>query len=445
MASTAPLPTQDYPQAERLDLVERLPESEPTHDVADPYRWLEDDASEATQAWSAAQDELLAEHRARWAGREHAARPGHRAARRRRGQRAGLARRAAVRDPPRRPGRSTRVLLVVDGDGTERVLLDPMAIDPSGATTLDSWQPSKEGHLLAYQLSEGGREESVLRVMDVATGELVDGPIDRARYSPVAWLPGGEAFYYVRRIDTAHLPADEQQYHRRVWLHRVGTEPGRRRAGLRRGPGEDELLRRVGVDGRALAQRHRLGRHGAAQRPVAGRPGRQLARGAGAGRRPGQRRGRPDQPVASAATAAATCSPTGTPRAAGSRSSTRPRPAYEHWVDLIPQDDEAVLEGFAVLDGPQLEQPRCASSPGPGTRSSELTVHDLATGDRIGEVPLPGVGSVGGLTEHPEGGHEAWIGYTDSVTPEQRAALRRADRRDDDVGDRAGLGRRARR
>src|SRR4029079_9138013 len=42
------------------------------------------------------------------------------------------------------------------------------------------------------------------------------------RYSPVAWLPGGEAFYYVRRIDTAHLPADEQQYHRRVWLHRVG-------------------------------------------------------------------------------------------------------------------------------------------------------------------------------------------------------------------------------
>ena len=53
-----------------------------------------------------------------------------------------------------------------------------MEIDPSGLTTLDSWQPSKEGDLLAYQLSEGGTEESVVRVMDVVTGDVVDGPID---------------------------------------------------------------------------------------------------------------------------------------------------------------------------------------------------------------------------------------------------------------------------
>ena len=50
--------------------------------------------------------------------------------------------------------------MTVDPDGTERVLLDPIAIDPSGLTTLDTWQPSKEGDLLAYQLSEGGTEES---------------------------------------------------------------------------------------------------------------------------------------------------------------------------------------------------------------------------------------------------------------------------------------------
>ena len=77
------------------------------------------------------------------------------------------------------------VLLTVDPDGTERVLVDPMALDPTGATTLDAWQPSKEGHLLAYQLSEGGTEESVLRVMDVATGERRRRP-DR----PGALLPG---------------------------------------------------------------------------------------------------------------------------------------------------------------------------------------------------------------------------------------------------------------
>ena len=139
-----------------------------------------------------------------------------------------------------------------------------MAVDPSGATTLDSWQPDHEGRLLAYQLSEGGREESVLRVMDVATGADVDGPIDRCRYTAVAWLPGGGAFYYSRRLAPDAVPAGEDQYHRRVYLHQVGT------------PASDDVLIfgdgldktnyygvSVSRDGRWLVD-HRLGRHRAA-------------------------------------------------------------------------------------------------------------------------------------------------------------------------------------
>ena len=74
---------------------------------------------------------------------------------------------------------------------------DPIALDPSGLTTLDTWQPSKEGDLLAYQISEGGTEESVLRVMDVATGEIVDGPIDGVQDTDgidVTTTPLGPAF-----------------------------------------------------------------------------------------------------------------------------------------------------------------------------------------------------------------------------------------------------------
>ncbi|MGH8773998.1 MAG: hypothetical protein ACRDWI_02135 [Jiangellaceae bacterium] len=47
------------------------------------------------------------------------------------------------------------VLLSVDPDGRERVLVDPIAVDHTGATTLDAWQPSKDGDLFAYQLSAG--------------------------------------------------------------------------------------------------------------------------------------------------------------------------------------------------------------------------------------------------------------------------------------------------
>src|SRR5207248_1668103 len=40
-----------------------------------------------------------------------------------------------------------------------------------------------------------------------------------------------------------------------------------------------------------------------------------------------------------------------------------------------------------------------------------------AGGQRLAEVAGLGVGSVTGLTSRPEGGREAWIGYTDFVTP----------------------------
>ena len=79
------------------------------------------------------------------------------------------------------------------------------------------------GPLLAYQLSQAGDEESELRVLDVATGAAVDGPISRSRYSPVAWLPGGAAFYFVRKLPPDQVPSGEEQFHRRVYLHTVGT------------------------------------------------------------------------------------------------------------------------------------------------------------------------------------------------------------------------------
>ena len=56
---------------------------------------------------------------------------------------------------------------------------------------------------------------------------------------------------------------------------------------------------------------------------------------------------------------------------------------------------------------------------------------------RRGTVPLPGLGSVTGLAERPEGGHEAWFGYTDHDDAGVGLPLRRAHRRDHAVGDRA--------
>ncbi len=208
----------DVPTAPRLDLVEVLHGRE----VADPYRWLEDAGSPETQQWSAAQDRLVRAHLDVLPGRERLARRLEQ-----------LFATGAVGTPAwrsgrpfwarRAPGQEHAVLLTRDDDGNERELLDPIALDPSGTTTLDAWSPSKEGTRLAYQLSSGGDEESLLHVLDVRTGAVLDGPVDRCRYSPVAWVPGGDAFFYVRRLPPDEVPVGEESFHRRVWRHVVGT------------------------------------------------------------------------------------------------------------------------------------------------------------------------------------------------------------------------------
>ena len=397
-----------YPNAPRWDLVEEV-HGRP---VPDPYRWLEDPDDPATGEWARAQDELFARQQETWPSRP-----------RFREQLAALLAAGYVSPPAWRGDRQflTRrlatqehgVLLTVDPGGRERVLVDPMALDPTGATTLDAWQPSKEGDLLAYQLSVGGTEESVVHVLDVATGRDVDGPIGRARYSPVAWLPGGKAFFYSRRLAPDRVPPGEEQYHRRVWLHTVGT------------PADDDIE----VFGAGLDKTTYFGLS-------VSRDGRWLVVTAAAGTAP-----RTDVWLADLAAApvaapdlrpvqvgvdARTAAYVGrdgrlylhTERDAprGRLCVTDPRdPAYERWRTLVPEDPEAVLEDYAVLDGDPTDPVLLAS----WTRhaASEITVHDLATGAPRGAVTLPGTGSVGGLSERPEGGHEAWFGYTDHTTP----------------------------
>lgn len=400
-----------YPAARRLDLVEELH----GYHVADPYRWLEDADSAETQNWLTAQESLWDRHRDGLPRREEFT------ARVRQLLRVGAvglpAWRGTTRFHTRRdPDQEHAVLYVCDDEisGAERVLIDPIVIDPAGRTTLDAWQPDKEGRLLAYQLSQGGDEESLLRVMDVATGKIVDGPIDRCRYSGVAWLPGGKAFYYSRRLPADAVPEGESMYHRRVYLHTVGTpaETDTEVFGARQEK-TSYFAVSVSADGRWLIISTSVGTAPREDIWIADLTASDPAAPAlvplmvGLDAMASPRVGRDGKLYVFTDLAA----PRGRICVADPAS-----PGPDGWRDLIPQDPAAVLRGYAILDGPELARPVLVAS---RTRHavSEVSVHDLASGELISALELPGIGTVGGIAERPDGGHEAWFGYTDYATP----------------------------
>jgi len=396
-----------YPPARR----EQFSDVRHGEQIDDPYRWLEDPDSTETKQWEAAQQRLFAERQQGWASRSLFA-----------GRIAELMRTGTVGPPAwrgeraffvrRDPDAEHAVLLTRDPHGAERVLIDPMALDPSGVTTLDAWQPSKDGRLLAYQTSAGGTEESVLTVIDVATGATVDGPIDRCRYSPVAWLPDGSAFYYSRQLPRDEVPEDEAQYHRRVWLHRLGTDAAD--DALVFGADLDKTTffgMRVSWDGRWLvvsasqgtAPRNDVWLADLTSSPLEQPDLRPVLVGVDAQThlwvgREGRLYAHTDRDAPRSRLLV------GDP--------TDPDPAG--WRELVPQDDAAVLEDVALLDGAPAPRLVCL-----WTRHAvaEITEHDLTTGERQGTIELPGLGSVGGLAERPEGGAEVWFGYTDHVSP----------------------------
>jgi prolyl oligopeptidase len=392
-----------YPPAERLDLADDLF----GHQVPDPYRWLEDPDDPRTRTWAAEQDELTGAYLAGLPGRAgirtrlgQLLATGSVGAPVWRGERAFFTRRAAGGEHP--------VLLVREADGTERTLVDPLVVDPAGTTTLDSWEPSVEGDRLAYQLSHGGDEESKVYVLDVPSGDRVEGPITRCRYSPIAWLPGGKEYFYSRRLAPELVPEDERQFHRRVYRHRVGADPD----------GSDLEIFGAGLD---MTNYYHAS---------VSRDGRWLVVSASAGTAP-----RDDVWIADLLGADPAAPPLrevqvgvdarlsawvrdGLLYLSTDRDAPRGRlavadpaaPAYGSWRDVVPEQPAGTLTDVAVLAGGAV----LAAHSYDATDRLALFGPD---GTRRAEVAGLGAGTVATISSRPEGGSEAWISYTDYVTP----------------------------
>jgi prolyl oligopeptidase len=195
--------------------------------VSDPYRWLEKWQDGKGAQWLKAQDTYTRATLANIPGREKfLARVEEldTASTRVRGAQLWGGRLFYLKAEP---GADNVKLYVKEGNSAERLLADPELLTKGGVHySIDYFQPSLDGNLVAYGMSPGGSENSVTHVLETATAKVLPDTIDRTRFAAIVWLPGNKSFVYNRLQKlTPDMPRTAFEQRSRVYLHELGQDP----------------------------------------------------------------------------------------------------------------------------------------------------------------------------------------------------------------------------
>jgi prolyl oligopeptidase len=128
--------------------------------------------------------------------------------------------------PPKRQAYLVALASPDDPDSA-RTVVDPNLLDPSGSTTIDFYEPSLDGKLVAVSLSKGGTEDGSVSVFEVATGnqrpDLVPRVNGATAGGSVVWNRDGSGFWYTRYPRAGERPSADLDFFQQVYFHRLGT------------------------------------------------------------------------------------------------------------------------------------------------------------------------------------------------------------------------------
>lgn len=132
--------------------------------------------------------------------------------------------------------------------GKDVRLVDPAQFSRDPNTSVDLADVSRDGSLVAYEVRQGGADETTARVYNVKAGKLLFDELPHARYWSIAFTPDGTGLYYTRATPQGTL----------LYLHKLGTRSnddtvvfGREFRGEELGP-NDLINASVTGDGRYL-------------------------------------------------------------------------------------------------------------------------------------------------------------------------------------------------
>jgi len=193
--------------------------------VADSYRWMEELDSADTKAWVAAQNALTDSVVDKFPER---ARIKQRLTELWNYPRTGLPfKEANWYFYTKNDGLQNQSPLYVTAglNGPERLLLDPNTLSSDGTVAVALTAPSPDGKWLGYGLATGGSDWRELRLRDVATGQDATDSVKWAKFTGMSWTHDAKGFFYSRYPEPAG--ADSKVFskleNRKLHYHRVGT------------------------------------------------------------------------------------------------------------------------------------------------------------------------------------------------------------------------------
>lgn len=209
--------TINYPTTEKKTVIDTYHGVE----VADHYRWLEDDMSEQTADWVTRQNVVTQDYLSRIPYREKLA------------ERLEDLFNYERFSAPFEEGQyryyfhnnglqNHSILYREDNTGEKSVFLDPNTLSEDGTTSLSGIEFSPDGSLAAYLISEGGSDWRKAFVIDTETKTLIGEPLIDIKFSGISWK-GNEGFYYSSydKPDGSELSAKTDQH--KVYYHTLGT------------------------------------------------------------------------------------------------------------------------------------------------------------------------------------------------------------------------------
>ncbi len=190
--------------------------------VSDPYRWLENDTTKETAEWVAAQNDVTFSYLKNIPFRD--------AIRKRLDEVQNYERLSA----PHREGeyyyysknsglQNHSVQYRKKGDnGKEEVYLDPNTFSKDGTTALQGMSFSKDGSLVAYQISEGGSDWRKVVVMKAEDKTIIGDTLRDLKFTGIAWK-GNDGFYYSSYDKPKGSELSAQTQFHKLFYHKLGT------------------------------------------------------------------------------------------------------------------------------------------------------------------------------------------------------------------------------